>query len=159
MHGIDSDHFCLANGVQLSFARVRIVFILSIGVRRGFRKTIRPGTTTLTSVPEFAELAIASRAPMRSARSRMPCNHLGPWGKSRSIFRVARSVDGASSADPAPDSPERKASQVEHGAPVRLLVPVKLGLKNIKAITRMSYTKGEPADDWAKRGYSRYDGI
>ncbi|MDX6498835.1 MAG: hypothetical protein QOG23_2095 [Blastocatellia bacterium] len=48
---------------------------------------------------------------------------------------------------------------VEHGAPLRLLVPVKLGLKNIKAITRITYTKDEPPDYWAKRGYSPYDGI
>jgi len=52
-----------------------------------------------------------------------------------------------------------KPLSVEHGAPLRLLVPVKLGLKNIKAITRITYTKDEPADYWAKRGYSRYDGI
>ena len=48
---------------------------------------------------------------------------------------------------------------VEHGAPLRLLVPVKLGLKNVKAITRISYVAEEPADYWAERGYSRYDGI
>jgi len=48
---------------------------------------------------------------------------------------------------------------VEHGAPLRLLVPVKLGLKNIKAITRITDTKDVPADYWAKGGYSRYDGI
>ncbi|HXM04691.1 MAG TPA: molybdopterin-dependent oxidoreductase [Chthoniobacterales bacterium] len=48
---------------------------------------------------------------------------------------------------------------VEHGAPLRLLVPMKLGLKNIKAITRITYTKDEPPDYWEKRGYSRYDGI
>ena len=48
---------------------------------------------------------------------------------------------------------------VEHGAPLRLVVPMKLGLKNIKAITRITYTKDEPPDYWAKRGYSRYDGI
>jgi DMSO/TMAO reductase YedYZ molybdopterin-dependent catalytic subunit len=48
---------------------------------------------------------------------------------------------------------------VEHGAPLRLLVPVKLGLKNIKAITRITYAKDEPPDYWAKRGYSPYDGI
>jgi DMSO/TMAO reductase YedYZ molybdopterin-dependent catalytic subunit len=48
---------------------------------------------------------------------------------------------------------------VEHGAPLRLLVPVKLGLKNIKAITRITYTRDEPPDYWAKRGYSPYDGI
>jgi DMSO/TMAO reductase YedYZ molybdopterin-dependent catalytic subunit len=52
-----------------------------------------------------------------------------------------------------------KPLTVEHGAPLRLLVPVKLGLKNIKAVTRITYTKDEPADYWAKRGYSRYDGI
>jgi DMSO/TMAO reductase YedYZ molybdopterin-dependent catalytic subunit len=48
---------------------------------------------------------------------------------------------------------------VEHGAPLRLLVPVKLGLKNVKAITRITYTAKEPEDYWAKREYSRYDGI
>lgn len=52
-----------------------------------------------------------------------------------------------------------KPLTVEHGAPLRLLVPVKLGLKNIKAITRITYTKDEPADYWAEHGYSRYDGI
>jgi len=48
---------------------------------------------------------------------------------------------------------------VEHGAPLRLLVPVKLGLKNVKAITRITYVADEPRDYWAERGYSRYDGI
>jgi DMSO/TMAO reductase YedYZ molybdopterin-dependent catalytic subunit len=48
---------------------------------------------------------------------------------------------------------------VEHGAPLRLLVPVKLGLKNVKAITRITYSAEEPKDYWAERGYSRYDGI
>jgi DMSO/TMAO reductase YedYZ molybdopterin-dependent catalytic subunit len=48
---------------------------------------------------------------------------------------------------------------VEHGAPLRLLVPVKLGLKNVKAITKLTYVAKEPRDYWAERGYSRYDGI
>ena len=48
---------------------------------------------------------------------------------------------------------------VDHGAPLRLLVPVKLGLKNVKAITRITYMEKEPKDYWAERGYSRYDGI
>jgi DMSO/TMAO reductase YedYZ molybdopterin-dependent catalytic subunit len=48
---------------------------------------------------------------------------------------------------------------VEHGAPLRLLAPVKLGLKNVKAITRLTYVAREPRDYWAERGYSRYDGI
>jgi DMSO/TMAO reductase YedYZ molybdopterin-dependent catalytic subunit len=32
---------------------------------------------------------------------------------------------------------------VEHGAPLRLLAPVKIGLKNIKAITQISYSVEE----------------
>jgi DMSO/TMAO reductase YedYZ molybdopterin-dependent catalytic subunit len=48
---------------------------------------------------------------------------------------------------------------VEHGAPLRLLVPVKLGLKNVKAITKLTYVAQEPRDYWSERGYSHYDGI
>jgi DMSO/TMAO reductase YedYZ molybdopterin-dependent catalytic subunit len=48
---------------------------------------------------------------------------------------------------------------LEHGAPLRLVVPMKLGLKNIKAITNIAYTADEPADYWNERGYSRYDGL
>jgi DMSO/TMAO reductase YedYZ molybdopterin-dependent catalytic subunit len=48
---------------------------------------------------------------------------------------------------------------VEHGAPLRLLLPVKLGLKNVKAITKLTYVAQEPRDYWAERGYSHYDGI
>ncbi|MGE5278573.1 MAG: molybdopterin-dependent oxidoreductase [Acidobacteriota bacterium] len=48
---------------------------------------------------------------------------------------------------------------VEHGAPLRLLAPMKLGLKNIKAVTEIAYSQRQPDDYWAKRGYSKYDGL
>jgi DMSO/TMAO reductase YedYZ molybdopterin-dependent catalytic subunit len=48
---------------------------------------------------------------------------------------------------------------VDHGAPLRLLVPVKLGLKNVKAITKIIYSAEEPRDYWAQYKYSSYDGI
>ena len=49
---------------------------------------------------------------------------------------------------------------VEHGAPLRLLVPMKLGLKNIKAITKIDvHRKASPPDYWNERGYSKYDGL
>jgi DMSO/TMAO reductase YedYZ molybdopterin-dependent catalytic subunit len=48
---------------------------------------------------------------------------------------------------------------VDHGAPLRLLVPVKLGLKNVKTVTKLSFLAEEPKDYWSERGYSRYDGI
>ena len=46
-----------------------------------------------------------------------------------------------------------------HGAPLRLVVPMKLGLKNIKALTELEYTAEEPRDYWGERGYSKYDGL
>ena len=46
-----------------------------------------------------------------------------------------------------------------HGAPLRLLVPMKLGLKNIKQVTHITYVADEPPDYWAMRGYSKYDGL
>jgi DMSO/TMAO reductase YedYZ molybdopterin-dependent catalytic subunit len=48
---------------------------------------------------------------------------------------------------------------VGHGAPLRLVAPMKLGLKNIKAITTIAYSLEQPEDYWAKRGYSKYDGL
>jgi len=48
---------------------------------------------------------------------------------------------------------------VAHGAPLRLVVPMKLGLKNIKAVTDIFYAADEPADYWNERGYSKYDGL
>jgi DMSO/TMAO reductase YedYZ molybdopterin-dependent catalytic subunit len=52
-----------------------------------------------------------------------------------------------------------KPLTVDHGAPLRLLVPVKLGLKNVKAVTKIRYSGAKPKDYWAERGYSNYDGI
>jgi DMSO/TMAO reductase YedYZ molybdopterin-dependent catalytic subunit len=52
-----------------------------------------------------------------------------------------------------------KSLPIEHGAPLRLLAPMKLGLKNIKAVTSIAYSVEEPADYWNERGYSRYDGL
>ena len=52
-----------------------------------------------------------------------------------------------------------QALTVEHGAPLRLLAPVKLGLKNVKALTKLTYVAKQPRDYWAERGYSHYDGI
>jgi DMSO/TMAO reductase YedYZ molybdopterin-dependent catalytic subunit len=83
----------------------------------------------------------------------------GPWGNPDPYFV---SLDLSTASHPQTllaTHLNGKPLTVEHGAPLRLLVPVKLGLKNIKAITRISYTKDEPSDYWAKRGYSRYDGI
>jgi DMSO/TMAO reductase YedYZ molybdopterin-dependent catalytic subunit len=45
-----------------------------------------------------------------------------------------------------------------HGAPLRLAIPVKYGIKNIKRIGTLRYTQLRPADFWAERGYDWYAG-
>lgn len=45
-----------------------------------------------------------------------------------------------------------------HGAPLRLVIPVKYGIKNIKRIGTIRFTDERPADYWAERGYDWYAG-
>jgi DMSO/TMAO reductase YedYZ molybdopterin-dependent catalytic subunit len=46
-----------------------------------------------------------------------------------------------------------------HGAPLRLAIPVKYGIKNIKRIGKIGYTDERPDDYWAERGYDWYAGL
>jgi DMSO/TMAO reductase YedYZ molybdopterin-dependent catalytic subunit len=45
-----------------------------------------------------------------------------------------------------------------HGAPLRLAIPVKYGIKNLKGIGRIRFTDARPPDYWASRGYDWYAG-
>ena len=47
----------------------------------------------------------------------------------------------------------------KHGAPLRLVMPVKYGIKNIKRIGRIEYTNTRPADYWGEQGYDYYSGL
>ncbi len=42
---------------------------------------------------------------------------------------------------------------VEHGAPLRLVIPVKYGVKNLKRIGLMYFSDDKPRDYWHERGY------
>jgi Oxidoreductase molybdopterin binding domain len=44
----------------------------------------------------------------------------------------------------------------QHGAPLRLLIPVKYGVKNLKRIGKIAFTDVRPHDYWAENGYD-YD--
>jgi len=46
----------------------------------------------------------------------------------------------------------------QHGAPLRLAIPVKYGVKNIKRIGQIAYTADRPPDFWGDRGYDDYAG-
>ncbi|TCD07660.1 molybdopterin-binding oxidoreductase [Pedobacter frigidisoli] len=48
---------------------------------------------------------------------------------------------------------------LEHGAPLRLIVPVKYGIKNLKRIGTISFSNQRPKDYWAEQGYDYYSGL
>jgi len=47
----------------------------------------------------------------------------------------------------------------DHGAPLRLVIPVKYGIKNLKRVGRLAFTRERPKDYWAERGYDWYAGF
>lgn len=46
-----------------------------------------------------------------------------------------------------------------HGAPLRLIIPVKYGIKNLKRIGTISFSDQRPGDFWARLGYDYYSGL
>lgn len=48
---------------------------------------------------------------------------------------------------------------LKHGAPVRLIIPVKYGIKNLKRIGTISFSNFRPRDYWAEQGYDYYSGL
>jgi hypothetical protein len=51
-----------------------------------------------------------------------------------------------------------KPLEPEHGAPLRLAIPVEYGVKNIKRIGTITFQNTRPADYWAEQGYDWYAG-
>jgi hypothetical protein len=47
----------------------------------------------------------------------------------------------------------------DHGAPLRLVTPLKYGIKQIKQIGRITYTNTKPRDYWHEQGYDYYAGL
>lgn len=47
----------------------------------------------------------------------------------------------------------------EHGYPLRLIIPVKYGIKNLKRIGSMFFSNERPPDYWAEQGYDYYSGL
>ncbi|WP_266365160.1 molybdopterin-dependent oxidoreductase [Tellurirhabdus rosea] len=46
-----------------------------------------------------------------------------------------------------------------HGAPLRLIIPVKYGVKNLKRIGTIFFADEKPRDFWAERGYDYHVGL
>lgn len=49
--------------------------------------------------------------------------------------------------------------KLENGAPLRLIIPVKYGIKNIKRISKIFFSDVRPPDYWMERGYDWYAGL
>lgn len=47
----------------------------------------------------------------------------------------------------------------DHGAPLRLVIPTKYGVKSIKRLGSITYMTTRPTDFWASRGYDWYAGL
>ena len=47
----------------------------------------------------------------------------------------------------------------ENGLPLRLIIPIKYGIKNIKWVSAVRLSADRPADYWAERGYDWYAGL
>jgi len=48
---------------------------------------------------------------------------------------------------------------LQHGAPLRLIIPVKYGIKNLKRIGTITFSNQRPRDYWAEEGYDYYSGL
>jgi hypothetical protein len=48
---------------------------------------------------------------------------------------------------------------MRHGAPLRLIIPVKYGVKNLKRVGKMFFSNDRPRDYWFERGYDYYCGL
>ena len=49
--------------------------------------------------------------------------------------------------------------ELAHGAPLRLVIPVKYGIKNIKWVGTIRFSDERPRDFWARQGYDWYAGF
>ncbi|MEO6550895.1 MAG: molybdopterin-dependent oxidoreductase, partial [Ferruginibacter sp.] len=52
-----------------------------------------------------------------------------------------------------------KPLQPKHGEPLRLIIPVKYGIKNLKRLGTISFSDERPPDYWAEQGYDYYSGL
>jgi len=52
-----------------------------------------------------------------------------------------------------------KPLPINHGYPLRLIIPVKYGIKNLKRIGTIFFSNTPPPDYWYERGYDYYSGL
>jgi DMSO/TMAO reductase YedYZ molybdopterin-dependent catalytic subunit len=113
----------------------------------------------------LADLTMASGLAMRGGPSAGPTKSAGSLLKYVGLETPDRyyyvGLDMASALHPQTLLAYEMAGlplTLEHGAPLRLVTPVKYGIKSIKRIGTIRFTDDRPADFWAERGYDWYAG-
>ena len=48
---------------------------------------------------------------------------------------------------------------LQNGSPLRLIIPIKYGIKSLKRIGKIIFSDERPRDYWAERGYDWYSGL
>ncbi len=113
---------------------------------------------TCSGIP-FREFALATGLLHRPGRPREPFEYVGletPDGG------YAVGLDMPSALHPQTllcDRMDGDPLRPEHGAPFRLMIPVKYGYKWLKRIGMIRFTDSRPADSWAQQGYDWYAGL
>jgi DMSO/TMAO reductase YedYZ molybdopterin-dependent catalytic subunit len=49
--------------------------------------------------------------------------------------------------------------EIPNGAPLRLVIPIKYGIKSLKRIGKIFFSNRRPPDYWAERGYDWFAGL
>lgn len=52
-----------------------------------------------------------------------------------------------------------KPLSIENGYPLRLLIPIKYGIKSLKRVGKITFSDTRPRDFWAEQGYDWYSGL
>ena len=108
-----------------------------------------------------------STTTLRSNPERSPCSSLVVFPCAELVFVRIHIYSFATKANPFHLQPQTllcyemsgEAISEEHGAPLRLCIPTKYGIKNIKQIGKIEYRAERPKDYWAERGYDWFAGL
>ncbi len=109
----------------------------------------------------LADLAALTSLATRSGRREDPENLLGYVSMETPDAAYYVGLDMASAFHPQTllcYEMDGEPLTTNHGAPLRLVIPVKYGIKNLKQIGTIRFTDERPADYWAERGYDWYAG-
>ena len=109
----------------------------------------------------LADLAAVTGLSTRSGRGEDPGNLLGYVSVETPDAAYYVGLDMASALHPQTllcYEMDGEPLIMDHGAPLRLVIPVKYGIKSLKQIGTIRFTDRRPADYWAERGYDWYAG-